>query len=134
MCKTAWWAAKVPHEIDPNGVPAWSKARGEGFVNSQDMFLCMCGSVCKNTTKDIGSHFSKLHKCDSAYRKAQFSSQERFWDCPGCLKRFGNFNGLDSHLCRDHEWRGSSSVVKDTLDPWKPLSNLDREFLESLRH
>ncbi|KAI1387204.1 uncharacterized protein F4822DRAFT_405734 [Hypoxylon trugodes] len=125
-----WHKAENPPKVNPHGRVAHE--RGQGFVSTDGMFLCYCGSINKNTAKSISSHLTKAHKDDSAYQRGQFSEDGTSWECPICHgaqgKNAKNLHALVAHARRVHGLRGSSDDLCKEGDPFRP--NLKSKFLD----
>ncbi|KAI1380103.1 hypothetical protein F4677DRAFT_462966 [Hypoxylon crocopeplum] len=129
MVRTRNWhrarGANVPTPVygqDP------AHPRATGWVSTDGKFLCYCGSITGNTSKDIGSHLTKLHKHDSAYQMAQFREHGFTWDCEDCDAKHECFNALVTHSRRCEGFRGSSDGMRSRQDPFKPSSSLEDTF------
>ncbi|KAI0382273.1 hypothetical protein F5Y04DRAFT_280057 [Hypomontagnella monticulosa] len=100
-----------------------------GWVSTNNEFLCACGSVIKNTKRDIKNHICKIHRVDSAYYKHELKPfLQREWRCPACSSQHGNFHAFLAHCRREHGFRGLSRFKEDAEDPNKPESTVQARF------
>ncbi|KAI2618554.1 hypothetical protein GGS26DRAFT_595849 [Hypomontagnella submonticulosa] len=128
MGRIKWNSPKAKGLFKINKEKKPDHPRAEGWVSGEE-FLCVCGSVTKNTPRDIGNHHSKMHRKNSAYYKHQMSAKgNKTWKCPECGTKHGNFHAFLTHCRRTHGFRGKSAPKEDKLDPYKPESCVEQEF------